>query len=290
MGSDILKRTTPAYSIAAGGAVAKVTQETAGSWVKILRDKSLNLQVEISESSIKKYVENLAAKYAVSPVSEVTYQFYSGKPDVVAAAGKDGRQVSNTAEVAAELTAAVQAGQNYQGTFKFKTVKFGRRIATIRDSIRRGAFTYSVRTLGTVYSSLSQLAALAAETYADSRGWNRAGVTLTQVSSGGNFELILASSSKIAEFNGCSFGYSCRWGDFVLINDDRWRFGTSTWNGSGGSLRDYRHMVINHETGHWLGLGHFSCPAPGALAPVMQQQSVNLQGCKINPWPTPAEI
>jgi hypothetical protein len=50
-------------------------------------------------------------------------------------------------------------------------------------------------------------------------------------------------------------------------------------------LRDYRHMVVNHEAGHFLGFGHANCGGPGQLAPVMQQQSINLQGCQHNPWP-----
>ena len=48
-------------------------------------------------------------------------------------------------------------------------------------------------------------------------------------------------------------------------------------------------MVVNHETGHWLGRGHAGCPRPGALAPVMMQQSKGLDGCRLNPWPTGRE-
>ena len=42
--------------------------------------------------------------------------------------------------------------------------------------------------------------------------------------------------------------------------------------------------------GHFLGLGHVECPAEGAPAPVMMQQSKGLNGCRANPWPLPAEI
>ncbi len=49
-------------------------------------------------------------------------------------------------------------------------------------------------------------------------------------------------------------------------------------------------MVVNHETGHWLGKGHARCPGKGRLAPVMMQQSKGTHGCRFNPWPTAAEL
>jgi hypothetical protein len=83
--------------------------------------------------------------------------------------------------------------------------------------------------------------------------------------------------------------WSCRSGDNVVINEDRWLGASPSWNEAGARLRDYRHMVVNHETGHWLGYGHSACRSPGAPAAVMQQQSMSLQGCAANPWPLPAE-
>jgi hypothetical protein len=76
----------------------------------------------------------------------------------------------------------------------------------------------------------------------------------------------------------------------VIINQTRWNRATPPWNAAGGSLRDYRHMVLNHETGHWLGKGHAGCPGRGKPAPVMMQQSKGLDGCRFNPWPTLREL
>ena len=49
-------------------------------------------------------------------------------------------------------------------------------------------------------------------------------------------------------------------------------------------------MVINHEVGHWLGHGHETCATKGGPAAVMQQQSIDLEGCRFNPWPLESEI
>jgi hypothetical protein len=106
------------------------------------------------------------------------------------------------------------------------------------------------------------------------------------VSSNPDFVLWLASPSAVDAFAPiCDAQYSCRTGRNVVINDLRWRTGTPVWP----DVHEYHHYVVNHEVGHWLGLGHRSCSGRGALAPVMQQQSIGLHGCVTNTWPTAAE-
>jgi hypothetical protein len=149
-------------------------------------------------------------------------------------------------------------------------------------------YRYSVQGRGNV-ADLEAFAAAAAETYGDLRGWNHGGtVRFERVASGGAFTLWLSADSQMRTFGGaCDVMWSCRNGRNVVINEDRWLGASPAWVDAGGSLRDYRHMVVNHETGHWLGLEHTTCTAPGAVASVMQQQSMDLQGCTPNPWPQP---
>ena len=151
--------------------------------------------------------------------------------------------------------------------------------------------TYDVTTRGTITADYSTFKQLANETLNDARGWSRLGVRFSEVKSGGSFTLVLASASEVAKFSsGCDSTYSCRVGRYVVINQDRWLGATPAWNNGGGSLRDYRNMVVNHETGHWLGHEHAYCSGSGQSAPVMQQQSISLQGCKFNPWPLEKEL
>ena len=77
-------------------------------------------------------------------------------------------------------------------------------------------------------------------------------------------------------------GYtSCRAGQDVLINLDRWTTGVPHVK----DLNTYRQYLINHEVGHGLGKGHQKCPAAGEPAPVMLQQTLDLDGCLANSWP-----
>ncbi|UMG91650.1 DUF3152 domain-containing protein [Nocardioides sp. TF02-7] len=155
----------------------------------------------------------------------------------------------------------------------------------------RRTVRYSVRAKGPVSASMRVFRRLAQETYDDPRGWRAKGVRFVQVERGGRFTLWLSVARLVPSFSsGCSAQWSCRVGRDVIINQTRWRGASPAWNAAGRSRRNYRHMVVNHETGHWLGYGHASCPRRGALAPVMMQQSKGTAGCRLNPWPTAREL
>ncbi|HZN73266.1 MAG TPA: DUF3152 domain-containing protein [Micromonosporaceae bacterium] len=78
---------------------------------------------------------------------------------------------------------------------------------------------------------------------------------------------------------------SCRATGKVIINLNRWMSSTSEMVSKQVPLDLYRRYVVNHEVGHELGNGHERCPGAGQLAPVMQQQTLGLKGCTVNPWP-----
>ncbi|WP_409463657.1 DUF3152 domain-containing protein [Amycolatopsis sp. GA6-003] len=59
----------------------------------------------------------------------------------------------------------------------------------------------------------------------------------------------------------------------VVINLARWVRGAHSYD---GDLPGYRRYAVNHEVGHALGHGHVGCPAAGAPAPVMMQQTFGL--------------
>jgi hypothetical protein len=151
---------------------------------------------------------------------------------------------------------------------------------------------YCVGLKGVDGTALAGLRQKLAAVYGDPRGWNQAKIVFVYSESSCDYTVWLTAPNLMVSTFGdtCDNYYSCRVGANVVINYDRWQGATDPWNAAHGSLEDYRVMVINHETGHWLGFGHLTCPGSGQLAPVMQQQSISLQGCNFNPWPTAAEI
>ncbi|MFD1945273.1 DUF3152 domain-containing protein [Nocardioides aestuarii] len=168
------------------------------------------------------------------------------------------------------------------------TSRRGPRIGHLRP-VRRTA-TYRIETRGHITARMKVFRRQVAETFADPRGWRSAGVAFRRVSQGGDFSVVLAEASEVPRFSSvCSAQWSCRVGRYVIINQTRWKHASPSWNSAGQPLRGYRHMVVNHETGHWLGHAHRGCTGRGDLAPVMQQQSKGLDGCRHNPWPLASE-
>jgi len=154
------------------------------------------------------------------------------------------------------------------------------------------AVNYMIATRGTVTADVNEFSAQVNETLNSPNGWSRLGVVFQRVESGGRFTVWLSEASQVPSFSpsGCDAIVSCTVGNNVIINETRWLNGSDAWNGAGGSLRDYRHMVVNHETGHWLGHGHRYCSGAGQPASVMQQQTIDMQGCAPNPWPLSPEM
>lgn len=152
--------------------------------------------------------------------------------------------------------------------------------------------TYTVASKGAITASLDEFSLQVGQTLNSGDGWARLGIRFVRVESGGQFTAWLSEASQVPSFSpgGCDAVVSCTVGNNIIINETRWLNGADAWNAAGGSLRDYRHMVVNHETGHWLGHGHEYCAGAGQPAPVMQQQTMDMQGCKPNPWPQSHEL
>lgn len=154
-------------------------------------------------------------------------------------------------------------------------------------------YTYCIATQGDV-GETSDFETIVYTALNDPQGWPRAGATFVPGSDDVcDMTLILASPDQMTTFSEeCSEEYSCRVGDSVVINVTRWNGATDEWLAAGGTVDRYRVMVVNHEVGHRLG--HFDnetvCGGEGQPAPLMQQQSMGLQGCVPNEWPLDDEL
>ena len=134
-------------------------------------------------------------------------------------------------------------------------------------------------------------AATLASVLTDARGWVRARYRFVE-DPAGPYRIVLAEGAEVDEL--CRpldtmSTYSCQNGPVVALNADRWRGATPQWP---ADLASYRAMLVNHEVGHLLHLHHPrpQCPGPGLPAPVMAQQSTELDGCLPNPWPLQWEV
>lgn len=121
----------------------------------------------------------------------------------------------------------------------------------------------------------------------EDRGWTAGGdwrLRRADPEDPADFTIFL--SSPVTTASQCSSPspayYSCRSGDNVIINAERWIDAVDFWPEDRVVYREY---LINHEVGHRLGHGHVVCPGEGEPSPVMAQQTVELRGCEPNGWP-----
>ncbi|MCZ7416677.1 MULTISPECIES: DUF3152 domain-containing protein [unclassified Streptomyces] len=161
------------------------------------------------------------------------------------------------------------------------------------------SLTYRVEVEDEVGVDAAKFARAVHTTLSDARSWSRdSAYSFERVDSGPvDFVLTLASPATTAEWCAKSGldttvdNVSCDSAatERIMINAYRWGHGSPTFGPD--LIRPYREMLINHEVGHRIGLGHEFCPEDGALAPVMMQQTKTLttgdRTCRPNAWPHP---
>ena len=131
----------------------------------------------------------------------------------------------------------------------------------------------------------------------DKRSWIASGnLRLQRVAEGEPYSFTVYLATAATSHDMCARGgtntnengkpyTSCRTVGHVIINLDRWNLSVDEFVDAKIPLSVYRTYVANHETGHELGNHHVLCPGRGKPAPVMQTQTLALNGCKPNPYP-----
>jgi hypothetical protein len=137
----------------------------------------------------------------------------------------------------------------------------------------------------------TEVAAAVERALQDPRSWTASGRVRFQRVSGepASTSIYIATPSQVGvlclpiEMSGYN---SCRQGDVLALNSDRWRFGVPHWP----RVTAYRRYLVNHEMGHRIGLSHRPCPAPGLPNPVMARQTSVDNECTNGAWPTVPEL
>ena len=150
-------------------------------------------------------------------------------------------------------------------------------------------YRYVLRVEGGTSVDAAAAAAVIESVLNDDRGWRGTeGVSFEQVDdpAAADFTLSIATPTTTdalcapLETTGM---WNCRNGTNVVLNSDRWTYGSPTFS----SVDAYHVYEINHEVGHFLGHEHEYCAGAGLTSPVMAQQSRTREGgCTENGWPT----
>jgi len=150
--------------------------------------------------------------------------------------------------------------------------------------------TYRVEVEGGTGVEPAEFAAHVERILSDPRGWTAAdGIALQRVTDPDRAEILITLATPDLVDVMClpmetDGEVSCAHTGHAILNARRWHHGAEP---SGLGLDDYRAYLVSHEVGHTLGHSHVECPGPGALAPVMLQQTLGIGDCHPNPWPAP---
>ena len=150
-------------------------------------------------------------------------------------------------------------------------------------------YRYVLRVEGGTSVDAAAAAVVVENVLNDDRGWRGTeGVSFEQVGdpAAADFTLSIATPTTTdalcapLETTGM---WNCRNGTNVVLNSDRWTYGSPTFS----SVDAYHVYEVNHEVGHFLGHEHEYCAGAGLTSPVMAQQSRTREGgCTENGWPT----
>ena len=209
----------------------------------------------------------------------------SPTPSPSATPTPDGQDGSTT--TAPSRVGAVKVPQNGTGKVHVVTVPGPQSTASGR-TVR-----YTVEVEQGLGVDEAQVARTIKSVLLDKRGWQKedavrfVNVSPEQEQSGAHVDIRITLASPGLTDRLCAplrtlSQVSCWNGGRSVLNLRRWQLGDDSY---GADVDRYRIYQVNHEVGHGLGHQHQSCPAKGKRAPVMVQQTLDLQGCQ--PWPYP---
>ncbi len=262
---------SPIYTDKAAASEAKQLQESTAAHIALKAGKTI---IRPETTAIANwYVPDAAGKYTLDDTAIRAY--------ILQASVAAGTRPQNLQQISVKVKQAVVNHADFSGTLMpFTTTK---------------TFRYCTALRGVDSTNQKALETAAKSAFADPRGWGLEGQVIFEeadpASASCDFTIWLTAADQMPSFGSiCDAEWSCRVGPNVVINYTRWLQTSTAWKQYGGSLENYRTMAINHETGHWFGFDHSTCPAAGQPAPVMMQQSISLGGCTFNPWPTAREL
>jgi hypothetical protein len=94
--------------------------KTKASWVTVPTSGDGLGEPSVDEAKVKKWVGNLATEADTEPVTGMRYVTSSGTVLRVMSNARDGRQVTNAADLGAAAVAALAGGKSWSGSFDYK--------------------------------------------------------------------------------------------------------------------------------------------------------------------------